>query len=72
MIVSADRDRGGHRGNYGNFGEEEGRDWGNRGGRGAPAGGFGGGVGGGRPRPDRRHDDLPNPAPGNLFCFFNF
>lgn len=67
-----DRDRGGNRGNYGNFGGEEdgGGGWGGRGGpgRGGRPGdsSLGGAFGGGgpRPRPDRRQDDLPNPAPG--------
>lgn len=60
--------RGGNRGNYGNFGEESGRDW-NRGGSGGGMGGSRGGSYGARPRPDNNRDrryseDLPNPAPG--------
>ncbi|RZC33747.1 eukaryotic translation initiation factor 4H, partial [Asbolus verrucosus] len=57
-------DRGGNRGNYGNFSSEEGgnRDWSARGGnRGNNGGGFGS-----RPRQERRSftEDLPNPTPG--------
>lgn len=70
MILERDRG-GGHRGNYGNFGEEGGRDW-NRGGgsnRAGP-GSFGNGApGGGRPRQERRPitEDLPNNAPGRYY-----
>ncbi|KAJ8985249.1 hypothetical protein NQ317_018279 [Molorchus minor] len=69
-----DRDRGGNRGNYGNFtaledgpqraggvgGGAAAGEWVNRG-RGNAAGGFGGS----RPRPDRRSfsEELPNPQP---------
>ncbi|CAH1956580.1 unnamed protein product [Acanthoscelides obtectus] len=73
-----DRDRGGHRGNYGNFTGDDGPhrggpgggsgEWGMRG-RGTPGmgvGAGGGGFSGSRPRPDRKAviDDLPNPEPG--------
>ncbi|XP_972024.2 eukaryotic translation initiation factor 4H [Tribolium castaneum] len=54
-------DRGGNRGNYGNFSAEDGpREWSSRGGRGGNAGAFGG-----RARQERRSftEDLPNPAP---------
>ncbi|XP_018562765.1 eukaryotic translation initiation factor 4H [Anoplophora glabripennis] len=61
-----DRERGGYRGNYGNFTDEGpqrggGGEWGANRGRGNPGGGFGGG----RPRQERRSfsEDLPNPAP---------
>lgn len=71
-------DRGGNRGNYGNFSSEDGpRDWSSRGGmRGNNGGGGfgggsggGGGFGGGRPRPERKSftEDLPNPTPGTFF-----
>ena len=59
-------DRGGNRGNYGNFSSEEGnREWTARGNRGNN-GGFGG-----RPRQERRSftEDLPNPTPGYIFVY---
>ncbi|XP_068900052.1 eukaryotic translation initiation factor 4H-like isoform X2 [Tenebrio molitor] len=60
-------DRGGNRGNYGNFSSEEGgnREWSSRGNRGNNGGGGGGGGFGSRPRQERRSftEDLPNPAP---------
>ncbi|XP_056643035.1 eukaryotic translation initiation factor 4H-like [Diorhabda carinulata] len=74
-----DRDRGGHRGNYGNFAGDDGHrgEWSSqnrgRGGGGPPSsggppsGGTGstGGFGGNRSRPDRKSfsEELPNPAP---------
>lgn len=68
VISISDRDRGGHRGNYGSFGEDNyGRGGGVGGGSRGPQGGMSGGggfVGSGRPRQDRRpiNDDIPSSA----------
>lgn len=58
----ADRDRGGHRGNYGNFGEDH--TWNNRGG--GPGVNRNAGFSGNRRGQDRRpyNEDMPNPPAG--------